>query len=307
MDSHRPRLVLVTRPTPLELLVERHGTLAQARFYLESRGQRLDGYQDAHQRLSAGLAQVMAAIPPDRRRARVERAELDRFLFAPDDVVLVVGQDGLVANVAKYLGGQLTIGINPDPARYDGVLCPHPPQALPALLRWLEQPTGPAFRIEQRVMALAEREDGQRLLALNEIFVGHRTHQSARYRLRVAGQEQRQSSSGLICTTGTGSTGWAKSIARQRNLEAELPTPEEPRLCWFVREPFPSVATGVDLDFGQLGPGQQLELSSELGDNGVIFADGIESDYLDFLDGQTVRLGLAEQTLRLVVPTNSPR
>lgn len=301
MDTRRPRLVLVTRKTPLELLLERHGTLAQARFYLESRGQPLVPYEQAHQRLSAGLEQVLAAIPADRRRTRVDRAELDRFLFAPDDVVLVVGQDGLVANAAKYLRGQLTVGLNPDPARYDGVLCPHPPTALPRLLAWLEHPGAPAYRIEQRVMALAEREDGQRLLALNEIFVGHQTHQSARYRLRAGARQERQSSSGLICATGTGSTGWARSIVRQRGLASELPAPAEPRLCWFVREPFPSVSTGVDLDFGQLGPGERLELVSEMGEAGVVFADGIESDALEFLDGQQVRLGLAEQTLNLVV------
>jgi hypothetical protein len=302
VDSRRPRLVLVTRKSPLELLLERHGTLAQARFYLESRRQGLGWYQEAHERTRDGLGRVMAAIPPDRRRVRVDRADLDRFLFAPDDVVLVVGQDGLVPNAAKYLNGQLVIGINPDPARYDGVLCRHDPASLPRLLGWLDAPTGRTYRVERRPMALAEREDGQRLLALNEVFVGHRSHQSARYRLRVGGREERQSSSGLICATGTGATGWALSIARQRQLEGELPTPEEPRLAWFVREPFPSVASGTDLDFGLLGPSESIELVSELGEDGVIFADGIESDRIEFLDGQTVRIGLAEQALNLVMP-----
>ena len=303
MDSRRPRLVVVTRKTPLELLAERHGTLAQARFYLESRRQGIGWYEAAHERFQVGFGHVMTAIPPDRRRVRVDRADLDRFLFAPDDVVLVVGQDGLVPNAAKYLDGQLVAGINPDPARYDGLLCSHRPESVRALLRWLDAPTSPGYRVERLAMALAEREYGQRLLALNEVFVGHRTHQSARYRLRVGQREERHSSSGLICATGTGATGWALSIARQRHLEAELPGPEEPRLAWFVREPFPSVASGTDLDYGQLGPGESIELVSEMGEDGVIFADGIESDHVEFLDGQTIRLGLAEQLLNLVVPT----
>lgn len=41
------------------------------------------------------------------------RGDLDRFLFEPDDIVLALGQDGLVANVAKYLDGQPVIGSNP--------------------------------------------------------------------------------------------------------------------------------------------------------------------------------------------------
>jgi len=60
---------------------------------------------------------VLGAIPSDWRRARVDRADLDRFLFEPEDVVVAVGQDGLVANVAKYLTGQPVIGCNPDPKR----------------------------------------------------------------------------------------------------------------------------------------------------------------------------------------------
>ncbi|MBI3965042.1 MAG: hypothetical protein HY329_05340, partial [Chloroflexi bacterium] len=132
--SQRPRIVLVTRKTPLELLLEQHGTLGQARFYLQSRGQDTRWHEESHERFVAGLATVQAAIPADQRRVRVDRADLDRFLFAPDDVVVMVGQDGLVPNTAKYLRGQAAIGINPDPDRYDGVLCQHHPGDMPYLL-----------------------------------------------------------------------------------------------------------------------------------------------------------------------------
>ena len=150
--------------------------------------------------------------------------------------MVVVGQDGLVPNAAKYLSGQLAIGINPDPERYDGVLCQHPPAAMEALLDWVAARNGPGFRIEHRVMAIAMREDGQRLLALNEVFLGHQTHQSARYRIQAGPVEERHSSSGVICSTGTGSTGWARSLSGQIGLADPLPKPEEPRLAWFVRE-----------------------------------------------------------------------
>ncbi|MBN1814867.1 MAG: hypothetical protein JXA14_23710 [Anaerolineae bacterium] len=301
-DLTLPRIVLVTRKTPVELLLEQHGTLDQARFYLESRGQSIGEYEEIHERVQAALARVSAAIPPDQRRVRVDRSDLDRFLFAPDDVIVIVGQDGLVPNVAKYLSGQLTIGVNPDADRYDGVLCPHAPDTIAALLGWVMQGEGPGYRIQRRVMAQAEREDGQRLLALNEVFVGHRSHQSARYRIQVDGEEERHSSSGVICATGTGSTGWARSIVEQRKLDIDLPEPEEASLAWFVREPFPSVYTGTDLDFGFLSVGFQLVLHSEMGHGGVIFADGIEQDYLEFLSGQVVSIAIAQDTLNLMVP-----
>jgi hypothetical protein len=283
-------------------LLEQHGTLEQARFYLESRGQGVDEYEEIHDRVQVALAQVTAAIPPDQRRLRVDRGDLDRFLFAPDDVIVIVGQDGLVPNVAKYLSGQLTIGVNPDADRYDGVLCPHAPAAMPELLRWAVQDGGPGYRIERRAMAQARREDGQRLLALNEVFVGHCSHQSARYRIQVGQREERQSSSGVICATGTGSTGWVRSIVEQRELDISLPKPEEPRLAWFVREPFPSVYTGTELELGFVDLGGRLVIRSEMGQGGVIFADGIESDYIEFLSGSEVSIAVANETLNLLVP-----
>ena len=301
-QGHRPRVVLVTRKTPLELLRELRGTLDQVRFYLRSRGQEIAEYQAAHDRFAAAYAAVEQAIPADQRRVRVDRQDLDRFLFAPDDLILVVGQDGLVANVAKYLRGQQVIGINADPERFDGVLCRHPPSAARRLLAWTAAPRGGAFRVERRTMTVAEREDGQRLLALNEIFVGHRTHQSARYVLEASGRRERQSSSGLLCATGTGATGWARSISEQRRIERVLAGPEDPRLAWFVREPFPSVYTETKLDFGLLEPGERLLAHSEMAEGGVAFADGIESDALEFLGGQSLALRRAAEVLHLVVP-----
>lgn len=304
-----PRLVVVTRKTPLEQLRARHGTKGQAAFYVKSRGQSIGTFEEGHARLEDGLASVLRQLPGDRRRARVDREELNRFVFEPEDIVIVVGQDGLVANVAKYLDGQRVLGVNPDPARYDGVLCRIAPDGLGAALSWSTSTQGQAagathhrFREEARTMAVVEREDGQRLYALNEVFIGHRTHQSARYVLTAGGVEERQSSSGIICCTGTGATGWARSIVRQRGLEDVLPAPTERSLAWMVREPFPSVNTGTNQEFGRLGEDETLHVLSEMGEDGVIFADGIEDDRIEFLSGQTAKVRLADRPLRLVIP-----
>ena len=310
MTSARPRVVLVTRKTTLDLLLERQGTAGQARFYLESRGGMgaashawtYEQHVTAHARFQAAYARVVQDLPADQRRARVDRDELDRFLFAPDDLVVVVGQDGLVANVAKYLDGHPVVGVNSDPERWDGVLCRHRPEHALRAIDWAARREGHAFAVERRTMALAEREDGQRLLALNEVFVGHRTHQSARYTIAIGKKAERQSSSGLICATGTGCTGWGLSIAKQLHVEKQLPLPEDPALAFFVREPFPSVASGTSLARGVVTDGEPLRVDSEMGEGGTIFADGVETDRLDFLDGHRVTLRRADRALHLVVP-----
>jgi NAD kinase len=290
-------VVIVTRPTDYELLLAWHGTREAARFFLETRGQAVADVEARHRRFEDALHTVTSSVPMAWRRSRVDRADLARFVFEPRDFVMAVGQDGLVANVAKYLDGQLVIGVNPDPGRFDGVLAPHAAAAASKLLRAAAETK---VDVEIRTMVEATLDDGQRLLALNEVFVGHRTHQSARYRVRHGDREERQSSSGIVVTTGTGATGWARSIHGAYRTAVALPRATEARLAFFVREAFPSVATGTTLIDGMVAEKEELAVISEMNDGGTLFGDGIEEDRLDFRWGMRARVRVARERLRLV-------
>src|SRR5581483_6426894 len=155
--------------------------------------------------------------------------------------------------------------------------------------------------IEERTMVEARTDDGQRLVAVNEIFVGHHTHQSARYRVLFGRKEERHSSSGVVIATGTGSTGWARSISLGRGIDpSTLPTPTDPKLAFFVREPFPSVATGTSVREGIVDESRTLVIISEMNEGGTLFGDGIEDDAIDFRWGLKVTLRVANEHLRLV-------
>jgi NAD kinase len=292
-----PRAVLVTRPTEYELLIRRHATRGQAAFFLETRGQSIDEVERRHARFDEIQNGVLQAIPTDWRRSSVTRSDLDRFLFEPDDIVVALGQDGLVANVSKYLRGQPVIGLNPDPSIYDGILVRHAPSQAKHLLTATQLGR---VEFEERTMVEARLDDTQRVIALNEVFIGHRSHQSARYRIFYAGADERHSSSGLIVTTGTGATGWARSMCEQRRLKPHLPKPADDELAFMVREPFPSVSTGTKIAEGVLEKGVKLELISEMDDGGVIFGDGIEDDRVVFPWGVRVVVRAATVKLRLV-------
>ncbi|MFF1439289.1 hypothetical protein [Streptomyces sp. NPDC058295] len=302
--SLAPRAVLVHRTTEYEELVARHGTHGQAAFFLSSRGRDIEEVAERHRRTRRAMAEVTAAIPLTWRQTRVERADLDRFLFAPEDVVVVVGQDGLVANVAKYLAGQPVVGIDTDPGRNPGVLVRHRPADARLLLPSVfAAGTG----TDGLTMVEAVADDTQRLLALNEIYLGAAGHQTARYRLGLdddGGAAEAQASSGVLVGTGTGATGWIRSVWQERGGDGgatgpRLPGPTEDRLVWFVREAWPSPATGTSLVAGELAAGGRLTLTVE-SERLIAFGDGIESDAVELTWGQRVRVGRAETALRLV-------
>lgn len=132
------------------------------------------------------------------------------------------------------------------------------------------------------------------------LAVGHRSHQSARYRIRFTDVEERQSSSGIIVATRTGATGWARSINGERGHKLELPLPCQRALAFFVREPFPSVSTGTRVDGALVPSGEALHVVSEMDEGGVVFGDGIETDRIDFAWGTSLRVEVATERLRLV-------
>ena len=297
MSGLVPRVAIVRRPTEYELLIERHGTREQARFYLEHQGQSIEAIEERNARVRHALDEVARAVPRAWRSVSLLRADLNRFVFEDHDIIVAVGQDGLVANVAKYLDGQYVIGVNPDPSSYEGVLVAHRPAAVADLLA---DCAARRAAVQSRTMAEISLDDGQRLLALNEIFVGHQSHQSARYHFAWDDRSERQSSSGLIVSTGTGSTGWARSISLERDNPLKLPKPEDRMLAYFVREAFPGSGFETKTTLGTLNAGEKLRVVSEMNAGGVIFGDGIEEDRIEFLWGADATIGIAQERLELV-------
>src|SRR5690606_30998124 len=146
----------------------------------------------------------------------------------------------------------------------------------------------------------ADLDDVQHLTTLNAVFDGHPSHQSARYTLRCAAGEERQSSSGVLVATGTGATGWWASLAHDRGGRP-APGRTEHRLGWFVREAWPSPSTGASLTEGYVEDAADAALVVA-SDRLVVFGDGVEDDRLVASWGQTVTVRTADAPLRLVRP-----
>ncbi len=309
------KVIVVTRKTALEDLIERFNTRDQARFYIEHMGASFEEYEGAHEAYVRALDVVRTAFPPGTRHQILDRSLLPNFVFGPEDLVVTLGPDGLVVNAAKYLDGQPLLALNPDPQRMDGVLVPF--RALQAG-RVLESAVQGRFTLTRISMARAELNDGQVLHAVNDLFIGQRTHVSARYRIACNGKSEDQSSSGIIVSTGVGSTGWFRSVLtgaarvvesfvdKKHREEVDAVADryrfdwEADHLVFSVREPFISNVSRADLVYGRIGRKERLVVTSQMPQNGVIFSDGIEEDYLEFNSGSIARIGLADRKIHLI-------
>jgi NAD kinase len=307
------KIVLVTRPTRLAELVIRFNTVSQARFYIEHQGADFADYLREDETYHRALTEAEEILGQVGRVQSVDRSFLPNFVFAPEDTVVTLGQDGLVANTLKYLDGQPVVGVNPDPERWDGRLLPFRVGDLAKLM--------PEVVLRKRntrsvTMAKAALNNGQILYAVNDLFIGPKTHTSARYFIRCGKAGETHSSSGVIVSTGMGATGWLKSlltgasaiaIAANGRGKNQAPQPacyervttgfkwESDYLYFTVREPFPTQTTGASLVFGRVTNATPLILESQMAENGVIFSDGIEKDFLEFNSGTQAVIGIAEK------------
>lgn len=308
VDRGMNKVIVVTRKTRLAELIQKYNTLEQAKFYIEHLGADFSDYVQEDKTYRGAVKKVLSLAEKYARVQEVDRTFFPSLLLGREDIIITVGQDGLVANVMKYLDGHPLIGINPDTRRWDGILLPFEPGDL---ARILPKVIGKNYCRRTVTMAKASSRDGQEMLAVNDLFIGPRTHTSAQYDLQWNQKREAQSSSGIIVSTGLGATGWYKSILAQVRQMAGAFGRETPivceasdwsadRLTFVVREPYPSRSTQAGIVYGKLGKADTFRIVSRMAVNGVVFSDGMESDALEFNAGSEIEIGIADKKGNLV-------
>ncbi|MBN2434995.1 MAG: sugar kinase [Spirochaetes bacterium] len=305
------KIVIITRKTRLDDLIARFNSVSQAKFYVEHLGADFSDYEKEHSDYILAVRQASELLSAIGRIHVLDREYLTNYIFGPNDVVVAIGQDGMVANTLKYLSGQSLLGVNPSPDRWDGVLLPFYVKDLPLVIP--EVIRGQRGHREVTIAA-ARLNDNQELLAVNDFFIGQKSHVSSRYQIEYAGFTEAHSSSGIIVSTGLGSTGWFKSIltgaqgvvgkisGNDFTIESNDDFSWDSEYLYYsVREPFPSNNTGTELVFGKITKQQPLKITSQMSENGVIFSDGIEKDFLEFNSGMEAVIGLSGKKGLLVV------
>lgn len=300
--------IVVINKTRLEQLTERFNTKAQAKFYIEHSGGDFRDYEVEHSIFHESLEVLTKSIRKYLKLKVLERKFMPNFIFSEKDAVVVLGQDGLVANTAKYVGELPILAVNPDINRYDGILLPFNVDSFERGLIDLLENKAKSKRV---TMAEAKTNDGQRLLAFNDLFIGPSSHISARYKITHGQMSENQSSSGLLVSTGAGSTGWLSSVinmangvqtvfnSQNKNINLRLKW-DENKLVFIVREPFKSKYSQVSISAGLIHQNEKLIIESYMPAHGIIFSDGIEADFLHFNSGTSVEISVAQQKANII-------
>lgn len=321
--SNKEYAIIVRSKTRLEALVERFNTKAQTKFYIESLGSNYEDYEREHEIFYESLNYVQTQLSKVIKHKTIDRSFLPSYIFSKSNIIIVIGQDGLVANTAKYSKGIPMVAINPDKLRYDGILLPFDPTNF---VTGVESVIANQQQVRNVRFAEAKLNDGQSLLAFNDLFIGPSTHVSARYKITFAGKTEEHSSSGLIVSTAAGATGWLSSIFNMAyGISDCFDTPKKPKrsksmkkapqkqerkhnrpqvkndeLLFAVREPFKSIRTQTDIVAGLVNNQQQLIIESLMPTKGIIFSDGVETDFIKFNSGSIATIGIASNSANIV-------
>ncbi len=305
MKNNQQRVVIITRKSRLEELLYRFNTISQSKFYIEHLGGDFSDYEDEHKQYQSVVLEAVKILSSIGKVHRVDRAFLPNYIFGKDDIVVAIGQDGLVANTIKYLDKQKLIGVNPDSSRWDGVLLPYNIDNLSYIV---EDAINKTCHIQHVTLAKATLNTGEEIYGVNDIFIGPKTHQSLRYSISIGDRYENQSSSGIIISTGLGSTGWFTSLMVGANMIASQSREDDYSFEWdsqflyfTVREPFPSQYSQTNILFDKITNETPLIITSLMPENGVIFSDGIEKDFISFNSGTTATITIANKQGCLVV------
>jgi NAD+ kinase len=126
------------------------------------------------------------------------------------DIVISIGGDGTALSASHFLTKSPLLAVNSDPEHSEGALTTMTLDKLDEKLEEIKSGKYKTEKLERIEVSINGKL--QNILALNEVFIANeKAYHISKYKIKFNGTEEEQRSSGLIFSTGAGSTGWFKS------------------------------------------------------------------------------------------------
>lgn len=151
------------------------------------------------------------------------------------DLVISIGGDGTALSASHFLRTTLLLAVNSSPTTSEGALTTINLEQLNKKLDQIEKGDYTIEKLERIEVEINKKPLD--ILALNDVFTANKNaYKTSKYKLKLKTKnkiiKEKQKSSGLIFSTGTGSTAWFKSAGGN-------PFPSNSKyIKMFVREPY---------------------------------------------------------------------
>lgn len=196
----------------------------------------------------------------------IDKHNLDTF-----DLVIVLSGDNIFCKISHHVNNTPILGINSDPERSTGHLTSWAINNNSDVHNLINMLNSDNYKIKNWTRLEATIDGNKITPATNEYFFGERvSNKMSRHILVHNGREQEQKCSGILITTGSGSSGWYNSVPNNKGIF-------DPTLklgAFIVREPYMPTDDGIYV--GDIGPGDELILYSLNDDEGLVSVDSWE-------------------------------
>ena len=230
-------------------------------------------------------------LMPEKKFRIVGASNIKKHDFKDVDLVITFGGDGTFLKAASFVRDSFIIGINSNPGASEGALTSITADNMEPLREIL----GGKFRVLERPRAKVTKNNI--LLdktALNEVYIGSRSQfHTSRYVLHLNGRKEEHRSSGVLVSTGTGSTAWYSSAGGKPFSY------NEKKLKFIVREPFYGRLFKPAFLQGEISDGRKIKIECT-GRMEIIVLDS-NSSY-NFEGGDTVEIELSDKPLKVLHP-----
>lgn len=200
------------------------------------------------------------------------------------DLIIVIGGDGTVLDMARFINNTPILAVNSSPSTSKGHFCLTTAENFLENIEKIQE--GSIHPKQLTRIRIDVDNQTYRYPALNDVLIAHQSPAAtSRYVIEVRGQAEEQKSSGVWICTGAGSTGAMMSAGGER-----MPM-DDRRLQYLVREPWAQCEYRL--------------LRGMIGTEGISFVSRMMHGRL-YLDGRRLSVKFLYGQRILLTPTANP-
>lgn len=206
------------------------------------------------------------------------------------DLVIAIGGDGTILSASHFLLDKPLLAINSDPQKSVGALATITLEELPNKLEEIKLEKSKHDRLERIEVSINDCPISH--LVLNEVFIGNeKPFHLSKYELSIKGKKETQRSSGLIFSTGTGSTAWFQSAGGK-------PFQKDSKFIkMIVREPYQGKDTQYTMTNCEIQETEEIKIT--LLGHAILAVDSIREYKLNPQD--IVKLKISSHPLKRII------